>query len=50
MHDLITALKDAPLGPFSGADWRAACAALDLSSPVGMEYPTLRQVCRKLAM
>ena len=49
LRDVQASWKDAPLGPFSGKDWRAACAALDLPAPESEEYPTLRQVCRKLA-
>jgi hypothetical protein len=49
LRDVQASWKDAPLGPFSGKDWRAACAALDLPSPESEEYPSLRQVCQKLA-
>jgi hypothetical protein len=48
LRDVLTSWKENSLGPFSGADWRAACAALDLPSPESSDYPTLRQVCRKL--
>jgi hypothetical protein len=49
LKDMKASWKSAPLGPFSSADWRAACAALDLPSPEGAEYPTLRMLCKKLA-
>ncbi|HSK70043.1 MAG TPA: FAD-dependent oxidoreductase, partial [Candidatus Limnocylindria bacterium] len=34
LADLLAAWRAAPLGPFTGADWSAACAALDLPAPL----------------
>lgn len=49
LRDMKKSWKTSPLGPFNAADLRAACAALDLPAPEGADYPTLRQLCQRLA-
>ena len=46
---LLAVWESDPQAPFTGADWSAACMALDLPSPNSSEAPTLRKVVKRLA-